>query len=728
MKRGLFCVVLACMASLLSAQDKMMCVYHHSGEVPSFPVAEIDSVTFTSDQLRMRVHQGTALYEYAVAEVDSLVFTYVTYEVKMSWDTDKVQVVNPFAGNGVDVTVEGTDVTVRSATETKGITYELQGACPDGMLKVYSTSKYNLRLNGLSLTNADGPALNSQSKKACAVYLVEGTQNTLSDAKGYPTSSLSGEDQKGTMFAEGQFEFSGTGSLTVNGYNNHAICSDDYLFFAEGLGTVTVARAANDGIHGKDYTQIDGGTLSITSSGDAIDGGGYVLLNGGNVTLAVLSDSIKKEGLKADTSLIINGGMLTVKNASNAGKCIKSGGVVRINGGTMKLTNTGTYILASGDVSTSSGIKSDGNVYLNGGDLTFTNSCPAGKGISSDGTLTMTAGRINGTFTGTAISFTNSSNQQDASSSKCLASDGAMALLAGSVTSTSSGTAGKGIVSQSTLTIGNSAGGPILNITTTGAKLTVSGSSTGGGGGGWNPGRPGGGPGGGGDMDNSGGSSPKAIKSMSAMVVNSGSITVKTGQDGGEGLESKSTMTINGGTIEATTYDDALNAATNITVNGGNLYCYSSGNDGIDSNGTLTFNGGVVVSSGTSAPEEGFDCDNNAFTITGGVLIGTGGATSNPTVTTQKYVKFSGVSMTSGQIMRLSASSSTSGTSNVLVYKLPRTMSSATILLSSSELKSGTSYYLFTGATLSSGTETFHGYYQDAVATGGTSKGSATAK
>ena len=61
-----------------------------------------------------------------------------------------------------------------------------------------------------------------------------------------------------------------------------------------------------------------------------------------------------------------------------------------------------------------------------------------------------------------------------------------------------------------------------------------------------------------------------------------------------------------------------MNASKSIVINGGNIYCYSSGNDGVDSNGTLTITGGTIVSIGTTSPEEGFDCDQNTFKITGG--------------------------------------------------------------------------------------------------------------
>ncbi len=132
------------------------------------------------------------------------------------------------------------------------------------------------------------------------------------------------------------------------------------------------------------------------------------------------------------------------------------------------------------------------------------------------------------------------------------------------------------------------------------------------------------------------------------------------------------------------------------------------------------------MSSGTTAPEEGLDCDVNTFTITGGILVGTGGATSLPTasVCTQRSVKYTGTG-TAGVVLQVK---STSG--NNLVYKIPRSYSGGgqggpgggggmVLLFSNPGLASGTTYTIMTGVTVSGGTE-FHGLYTGATVSGGT--------
>ena len=154
----------------------------------------------------------------------------------------------------------------------------------------------------------------------------------------------------------------------------------------------------------------------------------------------------------------------------------------------------------------------------------------------------------------------------------------------------------------------------------------------------------------------------------------------------------------------------------NLTINGGYIYCYASKNDGIDSNGTININGGVILSSGTSQPEEGFDCDNNSFTITGGILIGTGGATSSPTSATQYYSSLSSVTLTSGSYLSVKDSSG-----NLLFsYLCPNSLNGATVLLSSPSF-TNSSYTLMYGVT--SVSNAIENHFDNVFLVGGTATG-----
>ena len=201
-------------------------------------------------------------------------------------------------------------------------------------------------------------------------------------------------------------------------------------------------------------------------------------------------------------------------------------------------------------------------------------------------------------------------------------------------------------------------------------------------------------------------------------MVNNGNFTISTKADGGEGMESKNILTINGGTLECNTYDDSFNASKSIVINGGKIFAYATNNDGIDSNGTLTINGGFIVSSGTSAPEEGFDCDQNTFAINGGTLVGFGGSTSTPTssASSQCSVVWSRATATNGLVYTVCDASG----NHVMSFTVPRAYGSATILFSSPNLKQSTSYTIYSGGTVTGGTS-FHGLTEGATYTKGTS-------
>lgn len=199
------------------------------------------------------------------------------------------------------------------------------------------------------------------------------------------------------------------------------------------------------------------------------------------------------------------------------------------------------------------------------------------------------------------------------------------------------------------------------------------------------------------------------------VTINGGTFNINTTE--GEGIESKSTLTINEGTININAYDDGLNAGTALYLNGGELYVYSSTNDGIDVNGTLTITGGKTIAIGAASPEGGFDCDNSAFKITGGIAVGIGGSTSMPTanVSTQRSVRLGAGS--ANQLIHIEA---TDGSAEVLTFLIPR--SYTTMLFSSPKLVSGTSYTVYTGGSVTGGTN-INGLYRN----GTYEKNSATA-
>ena len=214
---------------------------------------------------------------------------------------------------------------------------------------------------------------------------------------------------------------------------------------------------------------------------------------------------------------------------------------------------------------------------------------------------------------------------------------------------------------------------------------------------------------------------PKAIKSLGDMTINSGTIYVNCTQktEGGEGLESKGILTINSGNIEIHTYDDCINAATEIIINGGNIFCAATGQDAIDSNGPLTINGGFTIANGVRGDGEAFDAERN-FRVNGGIIVGThGGNMSMTTPTgTQRSVR---IQATAGSAIGIkSASGETLLLFNIPVIAGATTGTSVTITFSDPRLVSGT-YTLMSGGSISGGT-TVNGYNTGGTYSGGSTK------
>ncbi|WEK35144.1 MAG: carbohydrate-binding domain-containing protein [Candidatus Pseudobacter hemicellulosilyticus] len=479
--------------------------------------------------------------------------TSFTNSVIIKYDGTTATVTNPFSGAGVTVAVTNADVVVTSTVTDTEINYVLSGKASDGSFKLYSTYKYGLILNGVSLINNDGPAINSQSGKKGSVTLLDGTNNQLVDGATYTSST---EDQKGSFFSEGQLVFSGAGSLRVSGLNKHAIVSDDYISITS--GTIKIASAVSDGIHVNDYFVQSGGTVTINSTGDGIDvGEGYIEVNGGKLDISTSGD--KAHALKSETYTTLNSSqaiLLTV--AGKASKGIKTGTHCTISKGDITINTSGSayYDTDEKDISAPAGINCDGNLLISAGNLTIISTGAAGKGITVDGTLTIDGGTINVTASGAVFKY-----GSDESEAKGIKSDGALVINDGSL---SIAAADDGLKSESSITINKGT----INITKSVEGIEA----------------------------------PYiTIKDGTVNVVSSDDCLNSTMGTGGESNDG-SLMTLAGGTVSlSSTAGDPMDSNGNIVMTGGTVIVQGPNSQpevAIDYNGTFNISGGLLIASG----------------------------------------------------------------------------------------------------------------------------------
>ena len=275
------------------------------------------------------------------------------------------------------VTADGADVTVNTGTDTDSLLLVLSGSTSDGSLLVYRQKKYGLRLNGVSIANSDGPAINNQCSKSLFLEVADGTVNTLCDGTSYAEQSY---DQKGALFSEGQIYFRGTGSLSVTGNCKHAIACDDYIVLDE--ASITAASSTGSGIKVNDGLRINGGTLDISVTGDGGRGircDSVVVITGGTTTISTsgdckiektsdgVADTTSAACIKCDRAFTMTGGTLTMTSTGDGGKGVRCDEDITVSGGTFTARTTG-----SNDDAKPKAVKSDTGIIVSGGSFTAT--------------------------------------------------------------------------------------------------------------------------------------------------------------------------------------------------------------------------------------------------------------------------------------------------------------------------------------------------------------------
>ena len=337
-----------------------------------------------------------------------------------------------FSGGGATVTGATADFTV--VTDGAGVTitnngseaviYELSGTSTDGYFKLYSTRKQEILLNGLTLTNKKGAAINNQSHKRTFV-VVKGT-NTLADGASY-TQTPSDEDEKAAFFSEGQLVFSGDGTLTVNATGKAGITSDDYVRFMA-APTVKVTSSAGHGVRGKESIIVSDGTVDVNVSGTGKKGFSsdtLVYIGGGVTTIKTTGSAGEVDGeltgvagIKADLRFEMVDGVLNVTSTGTGAKGISGDNVAYFKGGTVTVdvsgANYGTSSSGGGfgpggghggwpgggqgsssssDNSVASkGIKFDGNLYITGGKITAKSA--KHEALEAKGVIQVTGGEV----------------------------------------------------------------------------------------------------------------------------------------------------------------------------------------------------------------------------------------------------------------------------------------------------------------------------------------------
>ncbi|MBQ2540103.1 MAG: carbohydrate-binding domain-containing protein [Paludibacteraceae bacterium] len=440
-------------------------------------------------------------------------------------------------------------------------------------------------------------------------------------------------------------------------------------------GTLNVTGNVKHGIKCGEYFQIKNSTINIlAAAGDGINCEQFFLMESGTININNVAD----DGIQCDIEDTDTGS--TGETAEHEDE---DSGNMYLQGGTLNIAVTGIAC---------KGIKAQGNIRISGGDIA----------VSTSG---------NGKWDTTEL---------ETKSASCINSDANVSITGGTIHLTSTGSGGKGLKCDSMLTI---SGSPVISIATTGGLYYNNGSTenlnyTG-------------------DTDRVDSkyySSPKGIRAgtktlvsgsgnyavysyAGGIVIDGGKITVSTTGNNGEGIESKDELVVNGGEIVVNSYDDAINSANDMTINGGLIYARATKNDGLDANGNVYIKGGIIYAIGSSTPEVAIDAkEGKTLSITGGTIVAVGNLETGAVITggtckqTSSYTANSWYALYNGDELVLAFKTPTransgggpgGGSQKLVVYTA-----------SNPALKSGVT---------ASGTEIFNGEaYYPATATGGT--------
>ncbi len=178
-----------------------------------------------------------------------------------------------------------------------------------------------------------------------------------------------------------------------------------------------------------------------------------------------------------------------------------------------------------------------------------------------------------------------------------------------------------------------------------------------------------------------------------------------------EGLEG-ATIDIYSGDIDVTATDDGMNAANSdltgytfeLNIYGGDIYIDTASGDGIDSNGAIyIYDGNVEVFSQSSGDNSPLDSESGAY-IYGGTVLGVGCSGMGESISSDQATVTFNTSVSAGSTLTVKDANGNT------VYSAQAVRSASYVIFSSEDLTSGSSYTLYVGssaaatATASTGT------------------------
>lgn len=406
-KHALSLIVLFSMSATLFAQRALV-IQHNDGNTDYFPTEDISEITLSKDLSQIIISSADTSVVMERADVKKMGYTETPASMVIRYEGDKVTIHNPYPLQGVSAMVRGAHVNITNRNLSSELTFELTGSTTDGSLLYDGSYKSTFVLNGVSINNPSGAAIDIECGKRIALQLKKNTVNTLVDG-------ANGE-QKAALYCKGHLEIDKDGTLNVTGNTKHAISAKEYIQLKKSDGTINILSAKGDGIHCQQYFLSNGFTLNINKvegdgiqaelSGDALYeeeyADGSVNIQGG--TICIATSAVDISGIKADSDLNINETKstpdITVAMSGNGSKGMKADGRMNIAAGNISLSTSGARYTETTTRAGGGGWRPGGGGGFPGGGGGESSSGSSAKAIKAKGAIEVTGGDISVLTTG----------------------------------------------------------------------------------------------------------------------------------------------------------------------------------------------------------------------------------------------------------------------------------------------------------------------------------------
>ena len=195
--------------------------------------------------------------------------------------------------SGEGIVVHGGEITIG-----KGGTYEITGTLSNGQIIVNTDKKkVKLHLNGASITNKAGSAINCLNAKKLTINSLPGSVNFLEDGGVH-------DEDKGTVFSNDTVKIKGEGELNIKANYAHGIESDDDIVIESGTLNIESAKSC---LHSNDGIEILGGINFCNGGTNGIKTDGYINILGGS-SVFIGGTREEKGAIYCEGSLSVTGG------------------------------------------------------------------------------------------------------------------------------------------------------------------------------------------------------------------------------------------------------------------------------------------------------------------------------------------------------------------------------------------------------------------------------------